>query len=119
MNYGITAGDFHKQDWNERRWSQSSCSSVKSYMEREYPHTAHPIHRHSRRHSKLSDYDDSPAIAEVTLPWRRDLSQNLANRFRKLDNFLPSFFLSGIRLTLEIKEFLAKTQTHFRFLKEN
>lgn len=84
-------GASRKTDWSDRRWSQSSCNSVKSYMEREYPHTAQPIHRHTRRHSRLSDYDDSPTVAEMTLPWRRDLeekrrdlAQNLANnRFRK------------------------------------
>ena len=71
MSSTSTAGDFHR-DWNERRWSQSSCSSMKSYMETAYPHTAQPIHRHGRRHSKQVDYDDSPTITEITLPWRRD-----------------------------------------------
>lgn len=84
MNVKFLAAGDSRRDCNDRRWSQSSCSSVKSYMEREYPHAAQAIHRHNRRHSKLSDYDDAPTVAEITLPWRRDLTQNLANnRFRK------------------------------------
>lgn len=74
--YILTAGDIRA----ERRWSQSSCSSVKSYMEKEYPHNSQPLHTkpHQRRYSKYYDPDDtSPTSAELTLPWRRD-QQNLA-----------------------------------------
>jgi hypothetical protein len=64
-------------------------------MEKEYPHTAHPISRHARRHSKLSDYDDCPTTAETTLPWRRDLSQVVSNnRFSKIVFFIFQTFLT-------------------------
>ncbi len=83
-NANFSAPGDSRRDWSERRWSQSSCNSVKSYLEREFPHNAHPIHRHARRHSRFSDYDDSPTAAEITLPWRRDLAQTLTNnRFSK------------------------------------